>query len=41
VPGTAETGDGLGTALAAGQYGGGVGDLAVGVPGADSGAAFG
>jgi hypothetical protein len=38
VPGTAETGDGLGTALAAGQYGGGVADLAIGVPGEDIGA---
>jgi hypothetical protein len=38
VPGAAETGDGLGTALAAGQYGGGVGDLAIGVPGEDLGA---
>ena len=38
VPGTAETGDGLGTALAAGQYGGDVADLAIGVPGEDIGA---
>ena len=38
VPGTAETGDGLGTALAAGQYGADVADLAIGVPGEDIGA---
>jgi hypothetical protein len=38
VPGTAETSDFLGTALAAGQYGGDVGDLAIGVPGEDIGA---
>jgi hypothetical protein len=38
VPGTAETGDGLGTALAAGQYGDGFADLAIGVPGEDIGA---
>jgi hypothetical protein len=38
VPGTAETGDELGTALAAGQYGDGVADLAIGVPGEDLGA---
>jgi hypothetical protein len=38
VPGTAETGDGLGAAVAAGQFGGGVADLAIGVPGEDIGA---
>jgi FG-GAP repeat len=38
VPGTAETGDGFGSAVAVGSYGQGVGGLAVGVPGEDIGA---
>jgi hypothetical protein len=38
VPGTAETGDGFGAAVAVGGFGRGGGGLAVGVPGEDIGA---